>query len=34
MPVPVQIVFHEIDHSQALETHIREKTGKLRSFHP
>ncbi|MGQ0579806.1 MAG: HPF/RaiA family ribosome-associated protein [Betaproteobacteria bacterium] len=34
MPVPVQIVFHEIDHSQALATHIREKTRKLESFHP
>ena len=34
MPVPVQIVFHEIDHSEALESHIREKTRKLESFHP
>ena len=34
MPVPVQIVFHEVDHSEALESHIREKTSKLDSFHP
>jgi len=34
MPVPLQIVFHETDHSDALETHIREKTAKLESFHP
>ena len=34
MTVPVQIVFHEIDHSEALENHIREKSIKLESFHP
>jgi ribosomal subunit interface protein len=34
MPVPVQIVFHEIHQSEAMESHIREKTEKLESFHP
>ncbi len=34
MAVPVQVVFHEIDHSEILENHIREKTRKLESFHP
>ncbi|HUL41561.1 MAG TPA: HPF/RaiA family ribosome-associated protein [Burkholderiales bacterium] len=31
---PLQIVFHGISHSDALETHIREKAQKLDSFHP
>ncbi len=34
MPVPLQIVFHEIDHSDALDSHIRDKTMKLESLHP
>ncbi len=34
MPVPLQIVFHEVDRSEALDSHIREKTTKLESFHP
>ena len=34
MQTPLQIVFHGISHSDALEAHIREKTEKLDSFHP
>jgi len=34
MQRPVQITFHEIDHSSALETHIREKASKLEEFYP
>jgi len=34
MKVPIQIVFHEVQHSVALETRIREKVHKLESFHP
>jgi ribosomal subunit interface protein len=31
---PLQIVFHGISHSDALEAHIREKAEKMDSFHP
>lgn len=34
MQVPVQIVFHEVQHSEALENDIREKARKLEAFHP
>lgn len=34
MHVPVQIVYHEVQHSEALEHDIREKARKLESFHP
>lgn len=34
MQTPLQIVFHGISHSDALEAHIREKAEKLDSFHP
>lgn len=34
MPVSVQIVFHEINHSDALELYIRQKIEKLESFFP
>jgi len=29
MQTPLQITFQNVDHSDALETHIREKTAKL-----
>jgi ribosomal subunit interface protein len=29
MQIPLQITFHGIDHSEAVETRIREKVGKL-----
>lgn len=32
--IPVQIVFHEVNHSDALENQIREKVRKLHSLHP
>ena len=34
METPVQIVFHEVAHSQALENLIREKAGKLEAVFP
>jgi ribosomal subunit interface protein len=34
METPVQIVFHEVAHSQALENLIREKAGKLETIFP
>ena len=34
MQGPIQIVFHEVKHSEALENQIREKVHKLESFHP
>ena len=34
MQRPVQITFHDVDRSPALETHIREKVSKLEEFHP
>ena len=34
MQVPVQIVFHEVAHSPALETLIREKAAKLETIFP
>jgi len=34
MQVPLQITFHEIERSDALETHIREKVQKLERFYP
>ena len=33
MQVPLQITFHEVSHSDALETHIREKVQKLEQFY-
>ncbi len=33
MQVPLQITFHDITHSEALETHIREKAQKLEQFY-
>lgn len=32
MKTPLQITFRDIEHSEALETHIREKAGKLETF--
>jgi len=32
MKTPLQITFRDIEHSDALETHIREKAGKLETF--
>ena len=34
MQRPVQITFHAVDRSEALETHIREKITKLAAFCP
>lgn len=34
MQTPVQIVFHEVAHSQALESLIREKAAKLAAIFP
>ncbi len=34
MQVPIQITFHNIPRSDALEALIREKAGKLEAFHP
>ena len=34
MPMSVQVVFHEMQSSEALERYIREKAGKLGSFYP
>ena len=32
MQIPVQITIRDVDHSEALETHIREKVRKLDEF--
>ena len=32
MQIPLQITFHGIDHSEAVEAKIREKVGKLEQF--
>jgi len=34
MQRPVQIAFHDVDRSEALETHIREKVSKLEELYP
>ena len=34
MQTPIQIVFHGIGHSQAVEDHIRERAARLEHFHP
>ena len=34
MQRPVQITFKDIPHSDAVETHIREKAAKLETFYP
>jgi ribosomal subunit interface protein len=34
MPTPLNIVFHDIARSDALETHIREKLETLEHLHP
>jgi len=34
MQRPVQIIFHDVDRSEAVETHIREKVSKLEEFYP
>ena len=34
MQVPLQITFHDVDRSDALENHIREKALKLEQFYP
>jgi len=34
MQTPIQIVFHGIGYSQAVEDHIRERVAKLEHFHP
>lgn len=34
MQIPLQITFHEVTRSDALETHIREKVQKLEQFYP
>lgn len=33
MQVPLQITFHDVTHSDALESHIREKARKLEQFY-
>ncbi len=33
MKIPLQITFHGIDHSDAVETRIREKAGKLEQLY-
>jgi ribosomal subunit interface protein len=33
MQVPLQITFHDVDRSDALENHIREKASKLEQFY-
>ena len=32
MEIPVQVTFHDIDPSQAIETRIRDRTAKLERF--
>ncbi|UCD68872.1 MAG: ribosome-associated translation inhibitor RaiA, partial [Betaproteobacteria bacterium] len=34
METPIQITFHKVPHSDAVEAHIREKAAKLEEFHP
>jgi len=34
MQVPLQITIRDVPHSEALETHIRDKAAKLEEFHP
>lgn len=34
MQVPLQITVRDMPHSEALDTHIREKVGKLEQFFP
>ncbi len=34
MEIPIQITFHGLAHSPALEAAIRERAGKLDRFHP
>lgn len=34
MELPIQVTFHGMDASPALDTAIREKAGKLDRFHP
>ncbi len=34
MQRPIQITFKDIPHSDAVETHIREKAAKLETFYP
>jgi ribosomal subunit interface protein len=34
MQVPLQITIREVPHSEALETHIRDKAANLEEFHP
>lgn len=31
---PVQVVFHGIEHSDAVEKHVRDEVAKLERFHP
>ncbi|MBK7080270.1 MAG: ribosome-associated translation inhibitor RaiA [Betaproteobacteria bacterium] len=31
---PVQVVFHGIEHSDAVEAHVRDKVAKLERLHP
>lgn len=33
MQIPLQITFHDVSHSEALESHIREKAQKLEQFY-
>ena len=33
MQIPLQITFHDVSHSEALDKHIREKAGKLERFY-
>ncbi len=34
MQVPLQIDFHDVAQSEALETRVREKAARLQAFHP
>jgi ribosomal subunit interface protein len=34
MHTPIQIVFHGLTHSQAVENHVRERAARLENFHP
>jgi ribosomal subunit interface protein len=34
MTFPIQLTFHQMDHSEALEQAIRERSDKLGKFHP
>jgi ribosomal subunit interface protein len=33
MQIPLQVTFHGVDHSEAVETRIREKVGKLEQLY-